>query len=104
MMRGLKMPDAFPGFCIECQQTIGKKILTRTIGSIKIERRRSSRNKHDSALFVQRHSGPAISATIVLSGISAPGISAKFTRFRYNMKDPLQFPRVDIERADVACC
>src|SRR4030095_12331590 len=97
MMRCLKMPDALACFCIECQQTIGKKVLTWTISSIKIKRRRCSWYEYDASLFVQCHSCPAISTTVSLACISAPCICSKLTGLWDNMKDPFQFPGVDIK-------
>src|SRR5258706_10468362 len=98
------MPDALAGFCIKRKQAIGEKILTGTIRSVKIKRRRRRRNEYDASFFVQCHSCPAISATISLAGVSAPCVSAELTWFRDYMEDPFQLAGVDIEGADITGC
>src|SRR4030095_9700845 len=57
-----------------------------------------------AGVFVHCNSLPAVSTTIALSGVGAPGVSAELIRLRDYMEKPFQLAGVDIEGADIAWC
>ena len=58
VMHGLEMPDALPGFRIECQKRRAIKVRAEPIASVKIGRRCPDRNVRNASAFIDGAPGP----------------------------------------------
>jgi hypothetical protein len=72
------------------------------IGRVEIERRRSGGHEHQTALFVEGHSGPVVGSTRVLPGFGRPSVVAELAGSRDGVKRPLDLARADVDGTDVA--
>src|SRR6266446_980196 len=97
----LKMPDALARLRIQGNQAICEKIVTDAIGAIEIKCRRARGYIDNSALRIERHSGPIVRSAAGLPRIAGPGVIAKFTRVRDGVKRPAQLAGPNVVGANI---
>src|ERR1700730_15126212 len=101
-MSGVEMPQAPASRRIQGEQTIGEQVVPGTIGAVKVAHRRTCRGVDDSALFIERESGPSIGRTGFSPSIRRPLVVREFPGMWNSVERPAQRARMDVECADVA--
>lgn len=78
----LKMPDALACVCIQCQQAIRKHIISDPICAVEITCGRAGRNLNETALLIQRHTGPISGRSTLLPVVLRQSVIAVLARSR----------------------
>src|SRR5439155_21131431 len=84
---------------LQCHQLVREQVLTLAITAIKIIRRRTDRQKDQTALRAHTHSRPHVGACSSLPRLFCPSLVSCFSRSGYRMECPHQLPGANIECA-----
>ena len=98
----LKVPDAAPGPGVEREHTVGEQVVSVPGHTVEVEGRRSGGGKHHRVLRIDSDAGPGIGAPGNRVGVLRPRLVAELARLRNGVKDPADFPAVDVEGTDVS--
>src|SRR5579863_8717607 len=102
MMYALKMPDAFAGFGVECDQTICEEIVADAVCAIEIKDCGPCGYVQDAAFDIKRHASPVVRCAGIRPSFFRPRVVAEFAGMRDGVKAPAQGSSSNIESADVA--
>src|SRR5580698_5915291 len=102
MMHKLEMPNSLAGFGVQCDQAVGKQIVSDAVSAIKVGSGRSGGYKDDPAFRVERHPRPVVGCPAISPRCLRPCLVAQLAGVRNGMKRPSQLPAVRVEGAYIS--
>ena len=96
------MPDSFARLSIQSNQAICEEIVADAVAAVEIKCGGARWDIDNSALGIERHTGPIVRCAAGLPGVSGPSAIPKLPGMRNGVKRPAQLAGSDVESANVA--
>src|SRR6202012_3350413 len=103
VMHSLVMPDPATGSGIQCDNAIGKKIVTDPAAAVEVETGRSDGREKHAFILIQAEAGPTVGASeMLICRCVGPGRIALLAGIGNGVKDPAETAGVNIIGPDMA--
>ena len=100
-MHHLKMPDSLARLGVECDETVRKQVVTRTVSTVVRSGGRRERHIDIAQLEVGTETAPRTEVARRRQRAVAPGLGPKFTWPRHDVERPSELTRANIVATDV---
>src|SRR5204863_8660147 len=101
-MDTLKMPESFACLSIQSNQAICEEIVADAVAAVEIKCGGARWDIDNSALGIERHTGPIVRCAAGLPGVSGPSAIPKLPGMSNGVKRPVQLAGTNVESVNVA--
>src|ERR1700722_6895088 len=100
-MNALEAPETTTCIRIERQEGVGEQVVANPIRTVHVRCGGTRGCVHDTALFIQRESGPVVGRAGICSGTRRPRVGAILALVWDRMERPSQPPGANVVGADI---
>ena len=100
MVHQLEVPKPPTGLQIDRNESLGEKIVSQTVASVLVDRRRFDRQVRNPGFLIDGNLGPDPVVAGPLPRTTLPGVVPELSRTRNAIEAPQQVATLGVERSD----